>query len=156
MKVISLLGATGSIGKQTLDVIRQHRDVFQLAAVSAGRNIEAVRGIIQEFSPKLVSVQLKEDYERLKLEFPHIQFTYGDEGLVEVAVYPDSEIVVNAVIGSVGLPATIQAIKAKKKIALANKETLVTAGHIVMEMANQYGVPIIPVDSEHSAIFQCL
>ena len=156
MKVISLLGATGSIGKQTLDVIREHRDVFQLAAISVGRNIEAVRGIIQEFSPKLVSVQLKEDYERLKLEFPHVKFTYGDEGLVEVAVYPDSEIVVNAVIGSIGLPATIQAIKEKKKIAIANKETLVTAGHIVMDMANQYGVPIIPVDSEHSAIFQCL
>jgi len=156
LKVISLLGATGSIGKQTLDVIREHRDVFQLAAISVGRNIEAVRGIIQEFSPKLVSVQLKEDYERLKLEFPHVKFTYGDEGLVEVAVYPDSEIVVNAVIGSIGLPATIQAIKEKKKIALANKETLVTAGHIVMDMANQYGVPIIPVDSEHSAIFQCL
>src|SRR5690606_26712147 len=139
-----------------LDVIREHRDVFQLAAISVGRNIEAVRGIIQEFSPKLVSVQLKEDYERLKLEFPHVKFTYGDEGLVEVAVYPDSEIVVNAVIGSIGLPATIQAIKEKKKIAIANKETLVTAGHIVMDMANQYGVPIIPVDSEHSAIFQCL
>ncbi|MBS4177089.1 1-deoxy-D-xylulose-5-phosphate reductoisomerase [Lederbergia citrea] len=157
MKYISLLGATGSIGLQTLDVIREKPEQFKLLAISAGKNIELVRKIINEFSPELVSVQLKGDCEKLKTEYPSgIKFTYGTDGLSEVAVHEKSNILLNAVMGSVGLHPTLQAIKAKKTIALANKETLVTAGHIVMAAAKENNVSILPVDSEHSAIFQCL
>lgn len=156
MKYISLLGATGSIGTQTLDVIREHRDQFQLVAMSVGRNIELARKQIAEFEPKMVSTLKREDSEKLKLEFPHVKFSYGEEGLVEVALFEQSTIVVNAVLGSVGLFPTMQAIEAKKTIALANKETLVTAGHLVMEAAKRNGVSLLPVDSEHSAIFQAL
>ncbi|KYD00041.1 MULTISPECIES: 1-deoxy-D-xylulose-5-phosphate reductoisomerase [Heyndrickxia] len=157
MKYISLLGATGSIGTQTLDVIRNHSDKFRLVAFSIGKNIELARKIIAEFSPELVSVKERTDYESLKAEFSsNIRFSYGDDGLVEVAAYEKTDVVVNAVMGSVGLFPTLQAIKAKKTIALANKETLVTAGHIVMEAAKANEVSILPVDSEHSAIFQCL
>ncbi|MEK3886942.1 1-deoxy-D-xylulose-5-phosphate reductoisomerase [Bacillus sp. FSL K6-3431] len=156
MKYISLLGATGSIGTQTLDVIRNHPQQFKLTAMSVGKNINFARKIIVEFQPELVSVQDKNDCDSLKLEFSSIQFVYGQEGLVEVAVYKKADVLLNAVIGSVGLYPTLQAIEAKKTIALANKETLVTAGHIVMEAAKKNNVAILPVDSEHSAIFQCL
>jgi len=156
VKYISLLGATGSIGTQTLDVIKSHPDMFQLVAFSSGRNIELTKQIIQEFRPSLVSVAEKSDYEQLKQIFPAIHFSYGMEGLIEVAVFDKTDILVNAVIGSVGLHPTLQAIEAQKVIAIANKETLVTAGHIVMEAAAKYNVPVLPVDSEHSAIFQCL
>ncbi|MBE3569312.1 MAG: 1-deoxy-D-xylulose-5-phosphate reductoisomerase [Bacillales bacterium] len=156
MKNISLLGATGSIGRQTLDIIRQHSDYFQLSSFSAGRNIEETRKIIQEFSPKLVSVLEKDDALRLKREFPFVQFVYGEKGLTETALFSESDTVVNAVMGSVGLIPTLEAIKAGKTVALANKETLVTAGHLVMEAAQKHHVAILPVDSEHSAIFQCL
>ncbi|MFE0503809.1 1-deoxy-D-xylulose-5-phosphate reductoisomerase [Peribacillus butanolivorans] len=159
MKYISLLGATGSIGQQTADVVRAHPDQFKIVALSAGKNIELVRTYIQEFEPKLVSVQTKEDYHVLKSEFfskKDIEFMYGDEGLTAVAVYDQATILVNAVIGSVGLYPTLQAIKAKKDIAIANKETLVTAGHLVINEAEKAGVRLLPVDSEHSAIFQAL
>ncbi|MEK4220859.1 1-deoxy-D-xylulose-5-phosphate reductoisomerase [Bacillus sp. FSL W8-1127] len=156
MKNISLLGATGSIGRQTLDIIRQHSDYFRLSSFSAGRNIEETRKIIKDFSPKLVSVLEKDDALRLKGEFPFVQFVYGEKGLTETALFSASDTVVNAVMGSVGLIPTLEAIKAGKTIALANKETLVTAGHLVMRAAQKYHVDILPVDSEHSAIFQCL
>lgn len=156
MKYIALLGATGSIGQQTLDVIRLHPERFRLVSMSVGRNIEEAKKIIREFSPKMVSVLKKEDRDALKLEFGHISFVYGEEGLIETAVHPDAEVVVTAVVGSVGLLPTLEAIRLGKTIALANKETLVTAGHIVMEEAAKYGVSILPVDSEHSAIYQCL
>lgn len=156
LKNISLLGATGSIGRQTLDIIRQHSDYFRLSSFSAGRNIEETRKIIKEFSPKLVSVLEKDDALRLKGEFPFVQFVYGEKGLTETALFSASDTVVNAVMGSVGLIPTLEAIKAGKTIALANKETLVTAGHLVMRAAQKYHVDILPVDSEHSAIFQCL
>lgn len=156
MKHIALLGATGSIGQQTLDVIRLHPERFRLVSMSVGRNIEEAKKIIREFSPKLVSVLKKDDRDALKLEFDHISFVYGEEGLVEAAVHPDAEVVVTAVVGSVGLIPTLEAIRLGKTIALANKETLVTAGHIVMEEAIKHGVSILPVDSEHSAIYQCL
>ncbi|WP_078413222.1 1-deoxy-D-xylulose-5-phosphate reductoisomerase [Priestia abyssalis] len=156
MKHIALLGATGSIGQQTLDVIRLHPERFRLVSMSVGRNIEEAKKIIREFSPKMVSVLKKEDRDALKLEFGHISFVYGEEGLIETAVHPDAEVVVTAVVGSVGLIPTLEAIRLGKTIALANKETLVTAGHIVMEEAAKYGVSILPVDSEHSAIYQCL
>ena len=156
MKKINLLGATGSIGIQTIDVLRSHKEEFQLMAVSAGRNIEGVRKIITEFQPELVSVQDKSSAEILRSEFGNTKFVYGNEGLTEVACYGDSELVLNAVMGSVGLGPTIAAIESGKHIAIANKETLVTAGHLVMEAVKKHGVHIYPVDSEHSAIFQCL
>ncbi|MGV3465850.1 MAG: 1-deoxy-D-xylulose-5-phosphate reductoisomerase [Heyndrickxia sp.] len=157
MKKISLLGATGSIGTQTLDVIRKHPDKFRLVAFSVGKNIDLARKIISEFNPDLVSVQLKSDYDQLKMELGSTtKFSYGEDGLVEVAVYEKSDILVNAVLGSIGLFPTLQAIKARKVIAIANKETLVTAGHLVMEEAKKQQVLLLPVDSEHSAIFQCL
>lgn len=156
MKYISLLGATGSIGTQTVDILKNHREEFSLAAMSVGRNIPLARKIMKELSPELVSTLYKEDAEMLQAEFPGISFTYGEDGITEVAVYEKSEILVNGVMGSVGLKPTLQAIEAHKTIALANKETLVTAGHLVMEAAMNSGVPILPVDSEHSAIFQAL
>lgn len=156
MKYISLLGATGSIGTQTVDILSNHRDEFALAAMSIGKNIPLARKIIHDLSPELVSTLYKEDAEKLQAEFPGISFVYGEKGVAEAAVYNKSEIVVNGVMGSVGLQPTLQAIEARKTIALANKETLVTAGHLVMEAAKNYGVSILPVDSEHSAIFQAL
>ncbi len=157
MRAISLLGATGSIGRQTLDVIRAHRDAFRLVAFSAGRNIEQARIIIEQFSPKVVCVAQKEDADTLQSEYiGRVRIVSGEDGLIEVATMQEADIVVNAVVGSVGLVPTLKAIEAKKTIALANKETLVTAGHLVMKHAADYGVPILPVDSEHSAIFQCL
>lgn len=157
LKNISLLGATGSIGTQTLDVIRKHPEGFRLVALSVGKNIDLARKIIKEFKPELVSVQTKTDYDLLKLELGSTtRLSYGEDGLVEVAVYEKSDILVNAVLGSIGLFPTLQAIKANKVIAIANKETLVTAGHLVMEEAKQQQVLLLPVDSEHSAIFQCL
>lgn len=154
--MISILGATGSIGTQTLDIIREHPGEFKLVAISLGKNLELARKIINEFKPELVSVQDYQDCNTLKLEFPTTTFTFGEEGLIEAAVYPSADILVNAVIGSVGLNPTLQAIESGKTIAIANKETLVTAGHLVIEAAEKNGVALLPVDSEHSAIFQCL
>ncbi|MED1202041.1 1-deoxy-D-xylulose-5-phosphate reductoisomerase [Heyndrickxia acidicola] len=157
MKNISLLGATGSIGTQTLDIIRNNPEQFKLKAFSAGRNLDLTRKIISEFQPEFVSVQKKEDYEILKAELAgNINISYGEDGLTETAVYAHSDTVVNAVLGSVGLYPTLQAIKERKTIAIANKETLVTAGHLVMQAAKENQVALLPVDSEHSAIFQCL
>ena len=156
MKYISLLGATGSIGKQTVDIILKNKEEFSLVAMSVGKNIQFARKIINELSPELVSTMEKQDAELLRSEFPNITFTYGENGITEVAVYHKAEIVVNGVMGSVGLQPTLNAIEAKKTIAIANKETLVTAGHLVMEAAKRQGVAILPVDSEHSAIYQAL
>lgn len=156
VKKIALLGATGSIGTQTLDVIRTHRDEFSLVSMSVGQNIDKTREILAEFQPRILSVSKKEDYEVLKDEFLNITIVYGEEGLIEVATCSEADVVVTAVMGSVGLFPTIEAIRARKTIALANKETLVTAGHLVMKEAQEYGVSILPVDSEHSAIYQCL
>ena len=156
MKKISLLGATGSIGTQTVDIVRAHPEHFELSAISVGRNINEARKIIQQCKPALVSVMKKEDCLSLQAEFPSIRFVYGEEGLVEVATHPSTGVLVNAVLGSVGLTPTLEAIKMRKTIAIANKETLVTAGHLVMEAAKEYGADILPVDSEHSAIFQSL
>jgi 1-deoxy-D-xylulose-5-phosphate reductoisomerase len=156
MKYISLLGATGSIGTQTMDIIREHKEYFSLVAMSIGRNLPLARKMIIEFSPKLVSTIEKNDAEILQAEFPNVTFSYGDKGINDVAVYDKADILVNAVTGSVGLQPTLQAIEAKKTIAIANKETLVTAGHLVMDAAKKHQVSILPVDSEHSAIFQCL
>ncbi len=157
MKHISLLGATGSIGTQTLDVVRRHPAEFKLVSMSAGRNTDLALKQVHEFKPKLLSVQTKEDYDKIIHNIPDTtKVVYGQEGLIEIASDPDSTILVNAVIGSVGLVPTLMAIKAGKTIAIANKETLVTAGHLVTKAAQEAGVPLIPVDSEHSAIFQAL
>lgn len=156
IKHISLLGATGSIGIQTLDILRDHPQEFELVAFSAGRNIEKTSEIIREFMPSLVSVQDEKDAILLKKEFPSIELAYGSKGLVDVATHPESSVLVNAVLGSVGLESTLAAIKQQKTIALANKETLVTAGHLVMAAAAKYKAPILPVDSEHSALFQSM
>lgn len=157
LKYISILGASGSIGQQTLDVMRAHPDKFRLAAASVGKNVEAARKLIAEFSPVLVAVTDRDAYEVLRCEYSgRTAVVYGEEGLVEAAVCPQADVVVTAVVGSVGLVPTLKAIEAGKTIALANKETLVVAGHLVTAAAKRRGVPLLPVDSEHSAIFQCL
>ncbi|KPN93157.1 1-deoxy-D-xylulose-5-phosphate reductoisomerase [Lysinibacillus sp. ZYM-1] len=156
MKKISLLGATGSIGWQTYDILKEQREAFQLVAFSSGKNLEKTREMIDNLKPELVSVQLEEDALQLAKEYPTIHFTFGAKGLVEVATHPDSTVLVNAVLGSVGLESTLAAIRMGKTIAIANKETLVTAGHLVMAEAKKYKATILPVDSEHSAIFQSM
>jgi len=156
VKKISLLGATGSIGWQTYDILKEQRNDFQLVAFSSGKNIEKTREMIETLKPELVSVQLEEDARTLAKEYPQIQFSFGEKGLVEVATHPDSTVLVNAVLGSVGLESTLAAIRMGKTVAIANKETLVTAGHLVMAEAKKYNAIILPVDSEHSAIFQSM
>ncbi|MGL4374587.1 MAG: 1-deoxy-D-xylulose-5-phosphate reductoisomerase, partial [Turicibacter sp.] len=160
MKNIYLLGATGSIGLQTLDVISQNPEKFRLVSFSAGRNINEARTIIKVFKPEYVSVISPQDAQVLASEFKEVEFGYGEEGLINVATYDGikegEHFVLTAVMGSVGLIPTLKAIEMGRDIGIANKETLVTAGHIVMEKAKQYGVKLLPVDSEHSAIYQCL
>ncbi|OAT73338.1 MULTISPECIES: 1-deoxy-D-xylulose-5-phosphate reductoisomerase [Parageobacillus] len=157
MKYISILGASGSIGTQTLDIVRLHPDQFQLTAISIGKNVDMARAIIEEFAPRLVAVADADAYDKLRSEYAgKVKIVYGEDGLTEAAVFPETDIVVTAVVGSVGLVPTLRAIEAGKTIALANKETLVTAGHIVTAAAKKHGVALLPVDSEHSAIFQCL
>ncbi|RNF40602.1 1-deoxy-D-xylulose-5-phosphate reductoisomerase [Planococcus salinus] len=154
-KKIILLGATGSIGVQTADIIRQHAEQFTLIGFSAGKNMEVTRQLINEFSPEIVCIQNTEDANELNREFPRVSFVSGPQGLIDTATY-EADVLVNAVIGSVGLEPTLEAIKLGRTIAIANKETLVTAGHLVMGSAKQYGADILPVDSEHSALFQAL
>lgn len=155
-KKISLLGATGSIGIQTIDILKSNPEKFELVSFAAGMNIDKVREIATTFQPRMVSVIHREDAERLKSEFPSIKFVYGNEGLTEVAAHTGADILVNAVIGSVGLAPTLEAIRSGITIAIANKETLVAAGDIVMGEASKHNVPLLPVDSEHSALFQSL
>lgn len=158
MKKISILGSTGSIGTQALDVVRKNTDL-KVVALSAGNNVELLCSQIEEFKPQLVSVATKEAAEKLEqmlTKETELEIVYGMEGLISVAVYPEAEILLTAIVGMIGLVPTVEAIKAGKDIALANKETLVTAGHIIMPLAKEYGVNILPVDSEHSAILQCL
>lgn len=157
MKKISLLGATGSVGLQTLDVVREHPDQFSAVALAFGENIDIALPLIQEFHPKLVAVKNKTVAEQIRPALTkEIRLVYGVEGMIEAAVIPESDILVNAVLGSIGLEPTLAAIEAGKTIGLANKETLVTAGHLVMKKAKEFGVSILPVDSEHSAIFQSM
>lgn len=155
MKKISIIGVTGSIGLQTLEVIENNKDQFELISIAAGENVEVLRNILKSFQPKLVCMKNQTHLISLQQEFPNIQFTYGMEGLLEIAA-DDSDMLVTAIMGSIGIEPTLAAIHAGKDIALANKETLVAAGDIVMEAAEQNNVKILPVDSEHSAIYQCL
>lgn len=157
MKKISVLGSTGSIGTQTLDVVRRNNDI-EIVALAAGRRIKELEAQIREFGPKLVSVADEQLAKELAVSIADldVKIVYGMEGLTEAAVYPEAQTVVTAVVGMMGIVPTIAAIKAGKDIALANKETLVTAGHIIMPLAKEYNINIYPVDSEHSAIFQSL
>lgn len=157
MKNIAVLGSTGSIGTQTLDVARNNEDI-RIVALSAGSNIELLEKQAREFSPEVVSVAEKKDAEKLrkKLEGTGVKVLWGMDGLIEAAQHPSADTVVTAVVGMMGLRPTVAAINAGKDIALANKETLVTAGHIIMPLAKEKNVRILPVDSEHSAILQCL
>ena len=157
MKKIAILGSTGSIGTQTLDIVREQGDI-QVVAMAAGSNISLLEAQMREFRPSLVSVwdEKKASELRTNTKDLGIKIVSGMEGLLEVSVIPDNEILVTAIVGMLGIRPTIAAIRAGKKIALANKETLVTAGHIIIPLAKEYKVPILPVDSEHSAIFQSL
>lgn len=155
-KKISLLGATGSIGTQTLDIIQSNKEQFKLVSFSAGMNIGKVREITAIFRPEIVSVMQKEDADSLQSEFPDTRFLHGKEGLIVVAAHAGADMLVNAVIGSIGLEPTLKAIQEGITIAIANKETLVAAGDIVMGEAKKRNVALLPVDSEHSALFQSM
>lgn len=160
MKGISILGATGSIGEQTLDVIRKSKDSFKLIGVSANSSVDKMKEIIEEFEPQYVAMMDEESSIKIK-EFCLLNNykvkVYGKmEGLIKIVTLEEVDIVVTSVVGMIGLKPTLAAIEAKKDIALANKETLVVAGEIVMKKAKEAGVKILPVDSEHGAIFQCL
>jgi 1-deoxy-D-xylulose-5-phosphate reductoisomerase len=156
-KKISILGSTGSIGTQTLDVVAHNRENFQIEALSAGTNIGLLLEQIKLFKPKKVSVATKELADELKTYITDNTLVYyGEAGLVEIAASTDADFVVSALVGSQGLKPTLAAIEAGKNIGLANKETLVTAGHIVTAMVEKHGISLLPIDSEHSAIFQCL
>lgn len=157
MKKIAILGSTGSIGTQTLEIVRTNGDL-EVTALAAGNNIDLLEKQIREFKPKLAAVWKEERANELKdkINDLDVKVVSGMDGLLEVARQPESEILVTAIVGMIGILPTIEAINAGKDIALANKETLVTAGHIIMPLAKEKGVSILPVDSEHSAIFQSL
>ena len=158
MKKIAILGSTGSIGTQTLDVIRAHSDELEVVALAAGSNKERLKEQIREFHPELVSLSDEKKAQELKEELAGeaVEVVCGMDGLIEVAGIDSADVVVTAVVGMMGILPTMEAIRKGKDIALANKETLVTAGHLIIPMAREYGISILPVDSEHSAIFQCL
>lgn len=156
MKKIVVLGVTGSIGSQTVDVVMHHQDEFEIYAMSAGHNINKLEEILTFLHVKHVCVQEQKDKEYLQQKYKDICFYYGQDGLVQIATLPEADMVLNAIVGFAGLVPTIEAIKAGKDIALANKETLVVAGHIIIPLVKQYQVALIPVDSEHSAIFQSM
>ncbi|MCM1134801.1 MAG: 1-deoxy-D-xylulose-5-phosphate reductoisomerase [Clostridium sp.] len=157
MKKIGILGSTGSIGTQTLEIVRNNKDL-QVAALAAGSNVQKIEEQIREFAPRLAALYDEEAARELraKVADTDTKVLGGMEGLLEIAVMEEMEILVTAIVGMIGIRPTIAAISAGKTIALANKETLVTAGHIIMPLAKEKGVPILPVDSEHSAIFQSM
>lgn len=157
MKKITILGSTGSIGTQTLDIVNKNEDL-QVVGLAAGSNISMLEEQIRRFHPKLAAVGNEEKAKELreKVKDTDCKIAGGMDGLLELAAMEESEILVTAIVGMIGIRPTMEAIKAGKDIALANKETLVTAGHLIMPLARQCGVKILPVDSEHSAIFQCL
>lgn len=156
MKNITVLGVTGSIGMQTVDVVKNHPDKFKITAMSAGYNIEKVEEILKIIDVKYICVVNKADADYLRTKYPDKYIYHGTDGLIKIAVLDEVDIVLNAIVGFAGLLPTIEAIKAKKDIALANKETLVVAGHIITKLVKEYNVALLPVDSEHSAIFQSL
>ena len=157
MKKIAILGSTGSIGTQTLEVVRANGDIG-VVALTAGKNVDLLEKQIREFRPKFAAIRKEKDAKELKerLTDIHCEIGFGMEGLIQAAVIAEADVVVTAVVGMIGIEPTVAAIEAGKDIALANKETLVCAGHIIMPLAKEKKVQILPVDSEHSAIFQCL
>ena len=157
MKKIAIIGSTGSIGTQTLDIARANKDL-KVVALAAGNNIELLEKQAKEFKPDIVGIWSEDKAKQLSEALSNfdIRIVWGMEGLIEIAKYSESDILVTAIVGMIGIKPTVEAIKAGKDIALANKETLVTAGHIIMPLAKEKGVKILPVDSEHSAIFQCI
>lgn len=157
MKHVAIIGSTGSIGTQTLEIARWNQDI-KICALSAGRNIDLLEKQAREFRPEIVGLWDEKLADELKdrLKDMDIRVVSGMDGLIEIAEYKTSDILVTAIVGMIGIRPTVAAIKAGKDIALANKETLVTAGHIIMPLAKEKGVSILPVDSEHSAIFQSL
>ena len=158
MKRIAILGSTGSIGTQTLDIVRNNREDLEVVALAAGSNVKLMEAQVREFSPKVVAMWSEEAAKQLRTQISDLEIKVlsGMEGLLEIAVLEGMYTLVTAIVGMIGIRPTIEAIKAGKDIALANKETLVCAGHIIMPLAKEYGVKILPVDSEHSAIFQSL
>ena len=158
MRYINLLGSTGSIGTQTLDIIRNSGGELKVAALAAGKNTSLLKDQIREFKPMLVCTADELSLDALREEFENekTQIVYGKDGLLKAAAFEPADMMVTAIVGMMGILPTIKAIEAGKDIALANKETLVTAGHIIMPLAKEKGIKIYPVDSEHSAIFQCL
>lgn len=156
-KEIVILGSTGSIGTQTLEVVRSNEDM-NVRAIAAGSNVDLLESQVREFNPEMVCVFDEEKALELKKRISNVktEVVSGMEGLIECATLDSADIVVAAVVGMIGIRPVIEAIKAGKDIAFANKETLVTAGHIIMPMVKKYGVKMLPVDSEHAAIFQCL
>ena len=157
MRNIAIIGSTGSIGTQTLEIVRKEKDI-RVTALAAGRNIDLLEAQVREFKPVLCSCLDEEDAKTLRTRLidTDVRVLSGMDGLIEVSVEPESEILVTGIVGMIGIRPTIAAIEAGKDIALANKETLVCAGHIIMPLAAKRGVSILPVDSEHSAIFQSL
>ncbi len=157
MKKIAILGSTGSIGTQTLEIVRNNADL-SVVALAAGRNVELMEKQIREFAPKLAVMWSKEAAEdlRARIKDTDVKVACGMDGLIEAATLPEAEVLVTAIVGMIGIRPTIAAINAGKTIALANKETLVCAGHIIMPLIKEKKVPLLPVDSEHSAIFQSL
>lgn len=157
MKKIGILGSTGSIGTQTLEIVRTNKDL-QVVALAAGSSVAKMEEQIREFSPQIAVMWSEKAAEELKVKVADlpVKVLYGMDGLLEIAVMEEMEVLVTAIVGMIGIRPTIAAIKAGKTIALANKETLVTAGHIIMPLAKEMNVPILPVDSEHSAIFQSM
>lgn len=155
-KKISIIGSTGSIGIQALEVVEKIRDKFEIIALTGGENINLLRKQIKQFQPKTVCVKLNSSKQSLEKEFPNLKFLCGDEGLEEVCSDTKNDLLVIAVSGKIGLKPTLAAVKNKINIALANKETLVMAGDIIMKAAGINGINILPIDSEHSAIHQCI
>jgi 1-deoxy-D-xylulose-5-phosphate reductoisomerase len=157
MKKIGILGSTGSIGTQTLEIVRKEKDL-QVVSLAAGRNVELMEKQVREFGPRIVAMWTPEAAEdlRQRLRDVDVKIVCGMEGLIEVSTVQEMEVLVTGIVGMIGIRPTIAAIESGKAIALANKETLVTAGHIIMPLAAKHQVPILPVDSEHSAIFQSL
>ncbi|MCX7830644.1 MAG: 1-deoxy-D-xylulose-5-phosphate reductoisomerase, partial [Acidobacteria bacterium] len=153
---IAVLGSTGSIGESTIKVARSLKDKIKIVGLSAGKNVARLIEQIKEFSPIAVSVKDEEDAKEVKKFFPKLKIFFGEQGSVEIASLPEAKTVVAAIVGIAGLPSTYKAVKLGKRVALANKEALVTAGRIITKAAKKSGAELIPVDSEHCAIFQCL
>ena len=160
MKKLSILGSTGSIGQQTLEVASLYPDQFEVVALAAGSNLALMEEQVRRFSPRLVSLETKDAADQLALRLKGrpipLQVEWGNQGLLAVATHPESDLILSAVVGAAGLLPTLEAIRAGKDVALANKEAMVMAGELIMGEAARRGVQVLPVDSEHSAIFQCL